>query len=99
MYERVPLKGSGKHTDSMVTELDFEKDGIEYQIKFHIEVDYSRFYQIGDWEQPGEDNVDILDFRIDIIKGWKYIKNDEIELSEKELGKIKEYMNQNLEIL
>jgi hypothetical protein len=98
-YDGFPEKGRTRYHDSMVHDLDFEKDGTEYYVKAHVDIEYDRYYDPGDWEDPGEDSIDVINYDYEIIKAYKYVKNDEIELEGKELRKIKNYIIENLEIV
>lgn len=98
-FDDLPDKGITNHSDSMVNEIEFEKDSIIYFAKVYTEVKYNRYYEPGDWESPGEDTIDITYLSLDPFKIYKYIDGDEIELKDKEFKRIKKYIIENTEVL
>ncbi len=97
-YDVFPLKGSHSYTDSKVFELEFNIDSIEYFVKCHISIKYNRWFYPETREEPVEDDFEITESDIEIVKIYKYMHGDEIELKDKEFRKMKKYIIENLEI-
>lgn len=98
-WDGYPPTGKTAYQDSTIHDFDFEKDGIEYFVKSYIEIEYDRYFERADWETPGNDEFYITDLNVEIIKGYKYVKGDEVELTDRELRKIKKYIIEKIEII
>ena len=97
-YDDFPIKGLSMYNDSKVFDLEFNIDSIEYFVKFHISIEYNRWFYPETREEPVEDDFEITESDIEIFKIYKYINGDEIELKDKEFRKMEKYIIENLEI-
>ena len=97
-YEKFPSKGVSYYTDSKVFELEFETDSIEYLAKFHLSINYNRWYSPQTQDSPEEDDSDLMAFEVEVFKIYKYVDGDEIELKDKEFRKIENFIIENLEL-
>lgn len=95
LWGQNPNKGETKVLDSKVVDLVFEKDDQEYDIKARIEVEYTRWFLPETYKHPKEDEYTIKFFDVDLIKG----NNNDKELSEKELRRLREYIINNIEFV
>ena len=69
-----------------------------HQNKFHISIKYNRWFYPETYEEPVEDDFEIIESDFEIFKIYKYVNGDEIELKDKEFRKIEKYIIENLEI-
>lgn len=95
LWGQNPDKGETKVLDSKVVDLNFEKDDQEYDIKARIEVEYTRWFQPETHESPREDQYTIKFFDVDLLKG----NNNDKELSEKDLRRLRQYITDNIEFV
>jgi len=98
-YEKNPREGITLESDSKVFDLEFQKDGHDYEVRALISIVYNRYFSDGDSRHPGEDYAETLEIELDIFKGIMYKGDDEHILGDKELRKIKKYLTENIELI
>lgn len=91
--------GKSVHEDSKVFDLEFEKDGVEYDVRALISITYERIYELNTHDYQGENYSDLTSSEINVIKGVKYIEDEQKTLGDKELRRIETFIKENLNIL
>ena len=98
-YSTDPQRGKFVHTDSSVFDIEFKNDSIDYRIKLLLNITYERYYEPSDGSSPDEDSTEILSTDHILIRAWKYLNDDEIEIVDpKEFRRIDRYVTENLNI-
>ena len=95
-YEKHPPTGKSIFNDSTVLDLELVKEEITYHVKCHIILEYTRWFYPETFWGPKEDECEIKHFIIETIKGHKYVKEQEIKLTEKELRKLQSQIESEL---
>lgn len=98
-WDEYPTEGKTTYQDSTVHDFDFQKDGVEYFVKAYINIEYDRYFYPGDWDSSTTDDFDVRKLEVEVLKAYKYNKGDEIELKEREIRKIKNYIIEKIGII
>lgn len=91
-YDLFPKKGKYDYSDSRVFNIEF----LEYSAKIHIGILYNRWFYPQTQDSPEEDEIDIKDFNIELIRIWK--EGKEI-LKEKEFRRLEKYIKNNIKFI
>lgn len=98
-YSIYPERGKFVHSDSSVFDLEFTNDSIDHRVKLLLNIEYERYYEPSDGSLPDEDSTEILSTDYVLIRAWKYLHDDEIEIVDpKEFRRIDRYITENLNI-
>lgn len=95
-YDQFPKRGKHNYFSSKVIELDFKKDDVQHFVRCHIDFSYSRwFYPETHWG-PKEDECEIDNLELLIIRGYRIHNETEIPLTEKEMRRIHEHVKNEI---
>jgi hypothetical protein len=95
-FEKHPSQGMSYYNSSKVIDLEFVKDEITYIIKCHLILEYSRWFFAETCWCPKEDDCEIKHFIAEPIKGFKYIKEEEVVLTDKDLRRLLPYIEKEI---